>query len=342
MHSATLDKLHIVYASDEAFLLPVAVSVASAFLWTKNASRLIIDILDCGISDAVWDGWSQNLLKRIPKESKIVRHVIAPSQLDKLPKYRGSAAIWARVFIPDILNDVKWCVYLDGDTLWTEDPLELFSVFNSEYAFMGHRDIHPRDDENKKRVWHESHGYVWDRNQYCCSGFLLMNLEWFRENDATRKLINFAHKHPDVIWPDQDALYEVCFGHISFLPDNWGAIDSELWLCKSSGSGCLHYAVWKPWRLEPIKRGWYPATVTTYIKAASMLLGVRHSEIVGRPIHCLFVYDAMRPLWELMAKIVGLNRHWRERRVYIFFQWIIPRRMLRQVKAMPRMIKRKI
>ena len=250
-------RLHIVYATDSRYLFPTQVAAGSAIAWASRRGDVCIDILDCGVPDKEWNTFTRVLRDRLGNEFGLVRHRINMHRYDDYQSWHGSKGLYARLELPNILTDVEWCVYADGDTLFTDDPLKLLPLFDDKYALLGHEDIF----DEKQMLWHKTHNLPFECKERVCSGFLAMNLNWFRDNDGVARLFKFIVDYPDVIFPDQDALNYVCLGKIGLLPDGWGKF--SMTASPNCDKGCLHYVSLRPW--EVMNMGWLSMTALTTI-----------------------------------------------------------------------------
>lgn len=205
------------------------------------------------------------------REFAIARHVIDMKAYSSMAEWHASKGVYARLEIPQILLDVDWCVYADGDTLFTADPFLLEDVWNSRFAIMGHEDYVSAIDNHKiQREWHLKRGLPWDDATHICAGFVLMNLQWFRENDGTRRCFRFILEHMPP-YNDQDALNVVCMGKIGLLPDAWGAF--AMFSVPSQGPGCFHYVVCRPWEMDWNDRLSYDWTQQIWFSTLRKLYG---------------------------------------------------------------------
>lgn len=243
--------LHIAYATDSKYLLPTKVAAGSAIAWSSQKSNLVIDILDCGISDEEWADFVNCLTTRFGREFELARHQIDMKRYLAYPSWHLSKGLYARFDLPELLLDADWCVYCDGDTLFTADPFELMGLFDSRYALLGHKD---RFNEQQVK-WHTGHNLPFYKDERVCSGFLCMNLKWFRENGKVQELYRFVENYADVIYPDQDALNYVCHGKIGLLPDGWGCF--SLFSDSLADLKAVHYTVERPWQLK-IESNFFP------------------------------------------------------------------------------------
>lgn len=129
--------MNIVYATDVGYLTPTLISVASALKWASCRRHLHIHVLDVGIGDDNWKTFEQRLRCRFGMEFALSRHVLLRDMFCGLPQYHNSIGAYARLFLPQLLKNEDWCVYCDGDTLFTNDPLALCNVWNSTFQIQG-------------------------------------------------------------------------------------------------------------------------------------------------------------------------------------------------------------
>lgn len=237
----SMSRLHIVYATDSRYLPPTLVAAASAIAWASRPWDLVLHVLDCGITDGEWNEFERKLRRKFGGRFGLCRHAIDMSRYDGLKAWHSSRGLYARLELPMILHDVDWCVYADGDTLFCNDPFELERLWDPTVALMGHAD----DCGAEQAEWHHQRGLPWHSETHVCSGFILMNLAWFRRNDGTSKCFKLLNQFTDIVYPDQDALNIVCDGRIKLLPDEWGKIVYTI--TDNVKPGCFHYAATPPW-----------------------------------------------------------------------------------------------
>jgi lipopolysaccharide biosynthesis glycosyltransferase len=211
--------------------------------------------------------------------------------------------IWYRVLLPDYLPfHVEKVLYLDADTLVLGELESLFKMDLDGMALAG-----GLDPLNFSQTTFGRLGYG-KENHYICSGVMLINLRFWRDNGITDKIIRFASIHRDLIqYPDQDAINSVNAGKIVYLPLRYAIMDcfltkykSEGWFSKRELMDCLqdprivHFAGNAPWKREYAHRlfhdDWqrynrmlkYPVKMkyeTKGLSLAKMLLwGLAHSK----------------------------------------------------------------
>lgn len=305
-------KLHIAYATDQGYLMPTMVAVASAIAWSGRPKDLVFHILDCGFTDAKWRDFTNRLRMHLKGEYQLLRHAIDMSAFDKCPAYRGRRGNYARLLLPEIVKESSWCVYCDGDTLFTADPFELEAVFDSTKAYQGHEDWLDLVNLPQKKFF-ESIGFGWHPEQYVCSGFILMNLDWFRANDATRRAVAFLNQYENVPPADQEALHYVAFGHVGRLPDEWGMYSWQIFLPESPSPKLIHYVSDLPWKFERIKYLGYVDDRCLWLGYAERLLGLKLCELGCSGYWEFFMLRLYTCFWKFVVKVASVNPRLRRR-----------------------------
>lgn len=122
-------------------------------------------------------------------------------------KYRKnnplSSAAYYRILLSSILpKQLEKVLYLDCDLIVLGNLKELISMDLTDYALAAVRDLEnlPKNDEHRMQL---NFGY---RQPYFCSGVMLINLDFWRENHVENELIEFARRERNVYFHDQDAL----------------------------------------------------------------------------------------------------------------------------------------
>jgi lipopolysaccharide biosynthesis glycosyltransferase len=149
-------------------------------------------------------------------------HLIGPDCVAGLPVVSMfTAAMWYRIFLPELVPESDRVLYLDVDTvavdslepLWATDLRDHYvgAVTN---VFMPHHVHRPA-----------SLGLT--RGTYFNSGVLLFNLEAMRRDSCTQALRDYAIERGEAIeWPDQDALNAVLGARRLPLHPRWNCMNS--------------------------------------------------------------------------------------------------------------------
>lgn len=129
---------------------------------------------------------------------------------------------WYRLLLPQLLaKDVKRVLYLDADTIVTANIEELFRLDMTDKAVAG-----VLDTQSLKADTYDRCGYSGSK-QYICSGVLLINLEYWRENNLVQKMIDWATlNHERIGFPDQDAINYICQDSKIILPLRFGILNA--------------------------------------------------------------------------------------------------------------------
>lgn len=147
-------------------------------------------------------------------------HRIDPVRRERLPDNRRfGLTAWYRIFLPELLPELDRILYLDADTivrrhlepLWGTDlgGLPLAAVANPLYPFM-------------------DHGFLAGLGlastaEYFNSGVLLLDLEVWRREGLTARVLERAAAQGRQEWPDQNALNTVLRGRWRALDPEWNA-----------------------------------------------------------------------------------------------------------------------
>ncbi len=220
----------VVSAADERFAPHVATLMHSVWRHNPHAS---FRLLDCGIEPG-----TLSTLRRWAERRGFI-DVIKPD----LARFDGlattahwSLAIYARLLIPELLQNLDRALYLDADTLVVDDLTQLWQTFMGDAAVAG---VHDNGWRNERLFFpFNAHGYI-------NSGVLLVNLAAWRGQGLAERVINFLHLYSPT-FPDQTAINTVC--RPMLVGDRWNVMvgDNERW--RWDGFGIVHFTSFhKPW-----------------------------------------------------------------------------------------------
>lgn len=256
----------VVFASDQRGVLPLSVAAWSVVENAAPETQYLIIILSDGI-----EAESQKKISELMKKAGDRHRVefidienVVPADV-KVTELWPRAA-WARIFLPDLLPNVSHIIYLDIDTLTCADLKSLYNMSMGDNALGAV--IEARSGEGTH--FNERLKLPLDCVGYFNTGVLLMNLEVFRRDDLSRKVMEFAKEHFESLhYPDQDALNGALHDRVVWLHPRWNwnggltramlrsKLTDHLWRggftpkqCLESAlyPGILHYrGVKKPW-----------------------------------------------------------------------------------------------
>lgn len=318
--SPHLNKLHIVYATDDAYLKLVTASAVSAIRQAATPEALVLHILDCGISDERWE-W---FVAQVGPTTSVHRHRIEMERFSAFRAWHGSLATYARLFLPTLLPEADWCLYVDGDTLFTDDPAKAFVSRADDVAIVG-----PEDNASpQSRAWFAQQGFQKDWTHYFCAGFILINLAWFRAHNGTQWCMDFLRAHPDAPFPDQDALNLYCEGHIRLFPTGWGVLSERMSDCDTPG--LIHYVVDLPTKMRFRWRDGFRDVTAVWVNFARVVLGMSVRESCGIPRWKWMLGRAYNHALRVAVAVIGrtpFGRRWS--RMKEFQSLFIPRKTRR-------------
>lgn len=222
----TKEEHHVVYVSDRAYRPYVDVSAAS--VRHSATGRVSVHVIDVD-------------------EPEIAERIAS------FPNYHGSRATFAKLLIPDVLPDVDWALYLDGDTLALGDVCEVFARCDESKLIVG-----SRDPENFNLGPNDETPWLKSRGLSCavkiCAGVMLMNLKAMREEKVLAQCLAFFERHGIPPLNEQTALNCVCAGRIGLLPPQWGVFSMCPEDVDFTKSVIIHYPQDLPWRREKLNK----------------------------------------------------------------------------------------
>lgn len=243
-----MEDIHFIYGSDENYISYILVSAASALVGISADVCPVIHLLDMGVEDESWIRFDCEL-RNLCFRAKIIRHPVRSDVLAGVAPYNGSRAPYVRLFSAEIIADVDWAIYVDGDTLWLGDALELWSLRNDTKLVLGAVDpVDPHYPVNPEFAWYRENGMEVDSDKYVCSGLMLMNLKMMRERHFPDEVREFLTRFPMPRVADQTVLNWAVHGCVSTLPKRWGVFSVWHGGIDLTQSALIHYACDVPWR----------------------------------------------------------------------------------------------
>lgn len=151
--------------------------------------------------------------------AKINFVAVSDNLVGEFPSKRFHVSCWYRILLPALLPDISRVLYLDADMIVMGDIRPLWdthlngnifgAVINPLYPFM--------PDRASEQLG------LSDRREYLNSGVLLIDLHLMQSASVSEHVLNYALRHPDNMWPEQDALSVVCRGRWLPLHPQWNA-----------------------------------------------------------------------------------------------------------------------
>jgi lipopolysaccharide biosynthesis glycosyltransferase len=172
----------------------------------------------------------------------ITYHEIADDRIAGLPEMDFvTAAMWYRIFLPELLPGVDRILYLDVDTIAMDslEPLWEVDVAQSHVAAVTNVFYMRSHAERPVQLGIEP-------SDYFNSGVVMMNLDLMRRDSSTEALFEYATAHAgELAWPDQDVLNVVLGGDRVPLHPRWNCMSSILlfpWAAEVFGADTVEEA----------------------------------------------------------------------------------------------------
>ena len=246
--------LNFAFCVNDGYVPYICVTI-KGIIENHRSYKVIIHVLSDYISveknallEEVVDGYNAD----------IIVHIVDDTPLKGL-KDTWSIYTWYRVLLPQSLSeDIHRVLYLDADVVVTNDLADLFAINMEGVAIAGCIDPESFNEETFSRCSYSK------EKRYICAGVLLMNLDYWREHNLTKKIIQFGFKNDSWIkFPDQDTINVICQDNKIVLPLKFGIMDyffkedrfynspyKEQLLECIENPAIVHYAGQSPWKRE--------------------------------------------------------------------------------------------
>lgn len=254
--------------------IPIAIAFTPNYF--VQAAAMLKSLLDastgdfeiiCMVSDPIPQKMQEKLV-RMGDERFRFRYIPLKGRLEGLyvdPRYTEAASF--RLLLPELLPEYDKILYLDCDIIVRQDVGRLYLETELGENWLGVVFEAPIEQQAER-----FRALGCDPDRYFNSGFLLMNLAQMRKDGVTGRLLD-ACRVPYLEFPDQDALNQVCQGHVlplsplydsirtffipKYKPDFVRQYSEELWDAVQK-EGTIHYTGGKPWDLFTVQfRAWW-------------------------------------------------------------------------------------
>lgn len=246
--------MNIVCSTDNNFVQHCCVMLTSVLLNNENVS---VFLLTEGLSEA-----NHNIIKQeVESKSGIFNYLLVDSDvISKLPMPKSknllhiSSATYYRLLIVDLLpKSINKVIYLDCDIIVRKSLIELWNTNISNYAIGAVHQMWEEISEARRLGYPIDYGYF-------NAGVLLINLEYWRLNNISFKLIHYLTQNYQTIhFHDQDALNAILYNKSYILPCKWNMLsvflNKEVFKLSGIYDGRLlsHYADYKRMLIDDIK-----------------------------------------------------------------------------------------
>ena len=254
--------LHVVSNSDAKFLPGLEVAVASAVAAASGTFDYRFHIIDGGLPKNALENLAKTIAvisERRGIHATLASLVIDQTRLHALPERRGSRMTYAKLVLPEVLNDHDSIIYLDADVLCFAGLENVRPPENEpQWLLAGTRDFF--NVIEKDCPWIDRVPPDERKLPYINCGIMWMNLKGMREMDFTSRAITARAAIGNARQGDQSVFNFLCRGKAFILPpplNHFTAIGSARPLCEGNLDLNLHHiGSPKPWLGPPKTSNW--------------------------------------------------------------------------------------
>ena len=279
--SIALDDPIVLCAADDAYAMPLAVTLTSATRHLSVGRELQVFLLDGGISESSWMALKETLVDE-PIELTVIRPDDGPVR-DLMTSHHISTTAYFRLLAAELLPDeIKRVIYLDSDLLICDDLNQLWNVPLDDNLCLAVPDIACPfvDAKRGSPNFQRSSPYMattcpirnWRQlglngaSYYFNSGLMVMDLDRWRREGMADRLVRCLHDNSKYIWCwDQYALNVELAGRWKRLPMRWNQgghtfeyptmdsvpVEREEFEAMRDRPAVIHYTTeFKPWHFH--------------------------------------------------------------------------------------------
>lgn len=209
--------IHVACSTDDNYAVLCGVMLYSLLANSNDNKRMHIHILVSLLSKENRQKFSTQVEKF---GAKLTFHAVNDALLEgckyRTRKHQLSKAAYYRILLASLLPDIDKVVYLDCDMVVLRDITSLMEIDISQYAVAAVEDY--------DLLWipeHRQQLRFTASDRYFNSGFMLINLKYWREHDSEKQLLEFSKRERKVFFHDQDAMNTVFKQSWLRLPPAW-------------------------------------------------------------------------------------------------------------------------
>lgn len=204
--------------------MPLAVTLRSIVEANRWGWPLEFYVLDGGVSENT----RQRIEDSLPEGSAVTQWVrVDVTRFSGLSGFETcgyiSKTAYARFLIPFVLPEgVRRVLYLDTDIIVTGDLRPLWEMDLNGATLGAVEDTNFNEAIRRGKLTVDQVPRV---PAYFNSGVLLIDLDRWRERQVSERALQYIADHPQLLYPDQDALNAVCDGEWLKLDAQWNFQD---------------------------------------------------------------------------------------------------------------------
>lgn len=316
------DTIQVVFAADDAYAPPLAVSIVSLLRHAHKPGPLVISIMDGGISEANCIRLLALAEERPETEIRFIG--INNSDFENFPIFISAYTIatYYRLKLPSLMPDVDKVLYLDSDIVVEMDIRDMWEL---------PMDGSPLLVVEEPRVLNEHRLVMLDiphEAPYFNAGILVMDLAWMRRENMEEAFVRYIEKHGSHLQhQDQDVLNGCFVGKWKLMPPRFNMMfymthaykavfvvyTPEDILEARRQPGIIHFnhhpKPWNPGAMDP-RRGLFfkYARMSGFTIPKPRGPGLRRSYLYARELTRLALFNHMPWLHARIRKLLRVYR----------------------------------
>lgn len=216
--------LVLVCAADNEFAMSLAAMVCSVMANLPKCDRILLFIIDGGISDRN----QRKILQSLDLNRVTVTWLQPPAE--RLNRMKVSQRIpitsYYRLLIPELLPlECNQAIYLDTDLVVNTDLGQLWQMEMGDNAVLAVQDPIIRTVSSKRGLAdYQALGIAPDA-KYFNAGVLAINLAYWRTHNISQKILHYLEANLEKLrWHDQDGLNAILAGQWGELDPRWNQL----------------------------------------------------------------------------------------------------------------------
>ena len=219
----------VFFAADETYAPYLSVAITSLLAHSNPLRRYHIIVLERGMSHEHQHqlaGLSQpNATVEMCHISDKINDLVNSDNNTLVADYK-TTTLYFRLFIPELFPDIDRAIYLDTDTVITDDVAQLYDI-DLQGNLMGAVHDQTMDvQEALIRYCQAEHGF--DTRRYINSGVLLMDCERLREINFVQQFAELLNTyHPELAAVDQDYINAMLHDSLLLLDPRFNVLSAN-------------------------------------------------------------------------------------------------------------------
>lgn len=260
----TVNCVPVFYAADENYIPFLAVALASLKAHASPQRQYAVHVLCSGELGKN----AQCILQMQTPNVRVTFHDVS-EQIDGIMHMLHcrdyyTAAIFYRLFIPELFPQYDKAIYLDCDTVLETDIAQLYDIDIGKRLIGAVADQAVASVEEFRAYTQKALGIM--PGKYFNSGVITLNLKKMREMQFTQTFCSVLGSYHFTVAPDQDCLNLICKNKVYYYASVWNAMPSGK--TQKQAPKLIHYNLsLKPWHYDGVlyeERFWEYAKQTPF------------------------------------------------------------------------------